>query len=95
MAQDQTPARKTLFDLRYYDKPDGEDLFGKMVYTNKVATYIGIGVATHDVLLYSHTKGYGATLGRYMWYFAPLCGIASAFTMGTFISTRMREKDDV
>lgn len=85
----------SLTQAKYYDKPDGEDLAGKLVYTNKWAAAVGIGSATADVLMYSHTKGYLATLARYAFFVAPACGIASSFTFGTYISTRLRGKDDV
>lgn len=88
------PIEKSLLKAEYYDKPEGEDFAGKLVATNKLAATVGTGLAITDVLLYSHPKGYLATLGRFAYFIGPCCGIASAFTFGTFLSTRLRGKDD-
>lgn len=85
---------KSLLQRNYYDHPEGEDIIGKMIATNKYALAVGIGFSTVDVLLYSHTKGYLATLARYAKFTGPLLGVASAFTLGTFMTTRLRGKDD-
>lgn len=79
---------------KYYEHPEGEDIVGKMIATNKWAVAVGVGFSTVDVLLYSNTKGYMATLSRYIKFTAPLVGVASAFTLGTFMTTRLRGKDD-
>lgn len=84
----------SLIKRKYYDHPDGEDIIGKMIATNKWAVAVGVAFSTVDVLLYSHTKGYTATLARYVKFTGPLVGIASAFTLGTFMTTRFRGKDD-
>lgn len=91
-----TSERKSLslVQINYYDHPEGEDIIGKMIATNKFAVLVGVAFSTVDVLLYSHTKGYMATLGRYLKFTGPLVGVASAFTLGTFMSTRLRGKDD-
>lgn len=86
--------KRQISERQYYDKPDGQDLVGKLMYTNKWAAAVGAAAATTDVLMVSHTKGYLNTLGRYIFFIGPTCGIASAFTFGTYISTRLREKDD-
>uniref|UniRef100_A0A336MGC7 NADH dehydrogenase [ubiquinone] 1 alpha subcomplex subunit 11 n=1 Tax=Culicoides sonorensis TaxID=179676 RepID=A0A336MGC7_CULSO len=85
---------KTLLQRRYYDQPEGEDMVGKLIATNKWAVVFGVAFSTVDVLLYSRTKGYLATMSRYLKFTAPLVGVATAFTCGTFLSTRMRGKDD-
>ncbi|XP_063710122.1 NADH dehydrogenase [ubiquinone] 1 alpha subcomplex subunit 11 [Culicoides brevitarsis] len=79
---------------QYYDKPDGEDLMGKMIATNRYAVVVGYCYSTIDCLLFSHTKGYMQTIGRFAKFTLPLMGIASTFTVLTFASNRLREKDD-
>lgn len=85
---------KSILDVDYYDSPDGVDLTGKMVYANKWAAAVGFAGATVDVLMVSHTKGYLATVARYLVVMGPACAVASAYTVGSFASTRLRGKDD-
>lgn len=82
------------FKSNYYDKPDGQDVGGKMLATNKYALIAGLGYATTDCLFLSKPVGYGPTIARYIYFTGPLMGMASAFTMVTYTSARMRGKDD-
>lgn len=79
---------------KYYDHPEGEDALGKVFATNRYAVCAALGVSTIDVLMVSHPKGYAPTLARYLFYGGPFIGMATAFTLGTFLFTRLREKDD-
>lgn len=85
---------KGILQRGYYDHPEGEDIMGKMIATNKWALAIGVGFSTVDVLLYSHTKGYMATMARYLKFTGPLVGATTAFTVGTFMCNKLRAKDD-
>lgn len=78
----------------YYNKPEGEDLVGKMVATNKYMLAGAIPAATIDVILYSHPKGTLATVARFFKWFGPAVGMASAFTVGVYAATNLRGKDD-
>lgn len=87
--------KKSLLQIGYYDKPDGEDLMSKLIYTNKWGIGGAVVIATHDAVLYTRTKGYLPTLARYVYWTAPAVAMVSTFTIGTFMSTRLREKDDL
>lgn len=84
-----------LLKHKYYNRPDGEDFFGKMVATNKYMIGMSIPAATMDVLLFSHTKGTLATMAGYAKWIGPAAGMASAFTVGTYMACSLRGKDDM
>ncbi|XP_055609703.1 uncharacterized protein LOC129756732 [Uranotaenia lowii] len=78
----------------YYDQPEGSDLFGKMVATNKYALAAGLGWSSIEVLMISKPKGVIPSLGRYVYFTGPFMGMASAFTVGTYAANKLRGKDD-
>lgn len=84
----------SLLKSKYYDHPDGEDAVGKVFVANKYALAAGLGWSTLDVLMVSHPKGYLPTIARYIHFTGPFMGMATAFTLGTFLSTRLRQEDD-
>jgi len=79
---------------QYYDQPDGNDAFGKIVATNKFAVAGGLAWGTIDVLMLTKTQGYIPTLARFAYNIGPFMGMASAFTLATYVSTNVRGKDD-
>lgn len=83
-----------MLGVKYYDYPEGKDCFGKMVATNKYALGVGILWSTVDTIMISKPKGYLPTLARYAVITAPCMGMASAFTLGTYVATNVRQKDD-
>ncbi|XP_067634178.1 NADH dehydrogenase [ubiquinone] 1 alpha subcomplex subunit 11 [Eurosta solidaginis] len=83
-----------LKSFQYYNHPEGQDIFGKMVATNKYAAVTGLFYSVADVLMYSKPKGYLPTLGRIAYIIGPMMGMASAFTLTTYASTNIRGKDD-
>lgn len=79
----------------YYDKPEGEDIVGKLIAVNKHAFAIGSVVGLYDVGMYSkHLKGLQPNVGRYLYYVGPFVGMASVFTTVVYASTKVRGKDD-
>lgn len=80
----------------YYDTPDGQDLVGKLVATNRYALYGGILYGVYDVTMANPPKigGYQAIIGRVGYWTLPLLGCATAFTTVVYASTRFRQKDD-
>lgn len=84
----------SLLESNYYDHPEGTDASGKLVALNKFAIMTGLGWSLADILMLSKPQGVLQTLGRIGYNVGPMMGMASAFTMGTYISTRMRGKDD-
>ncbi|XP_037948794.1 NADH dehydrogenase [ubiquinone] 1 alpha subcomplex subunit 11 [Teleopsis dalmanni] len=84
----------SILKSEYYDHPEGSDAIGKMVATNKYAAAAGLSWSVFDVLMVSHPKGYLPTLARIAYNTGPLMGMASAFTMTTYVITNVRGKDD-
>jgi NADH dehydrogenase (ubiquinone) 1 alpha subcomplex subunit 11 len=78
----------------YYDAPEGEDLTGKMIATNRFALIGALSWAVTDILMLSKPKGYLPTIARMGYFALPAAGMASAFTMTTYAATRIRHKDD-
>lgn len=84
----------SLVKAGYYDKPEGQDCYGKMLATNSYAAAAGLAWSTIDVLMLSRTKGYIPTIARFAYNIGPFMGIASAFTLTTYLATNARGKDD-
>lgn len=84
----------SLLKVQYYDKPEGQDAFGKMIAANRFALSAGLIFSTYEVLFVSKPQGYINTIGRYGYFIGPLMGMASAFTMTTYTAARLRGKDD-
>lgn len=86
---------QNFFTAQYYAKPAGEDYVGKMFATNRLTMSAALGSSIVDILMVSHPKGYLQTASRFMYWMGPAMGMASAFTTGTFLSTKLRGgKDD-
>lgn len=85
----------SLTKVEYYDKPEGQDAFGKMVATNRLALGTGLVFSMYDILFLTKPQGYIKTLGRVGYFCGPFMGMASAFTMTTYAATRLRGKDDM
>ncbi|XP_055687988.1 uncharacterized protein LOC129792693 [Lutzomyia longipalpis] len=83
------------FNDRFYAYPDGQDAAGKMLVANTYALFGGVVISTYDVVMLSKPVGIGNILAKYVYNTGPLMGMASAFTMGTYFSTKLRGKDDV
>lgn len=80
----------SLLTYKYYDTPEGEDIFKKTFVTSKYAVLTSIPPATFDVLLYSHPKGFFQTALRYGVYLGPAVAMATAFTLTANIAQNMR-----
>ncbi|KDR18623.1 NADH dehydrogenase [ubiquinone] 1 alpha subcomplex subunit 11 [Zootermopsis nevadensis] len=78
----------------YYDTPDGEDCFKKLLYTARIAAVSGVIVSVVDVRLFSRTQGFYPTVARFAHFTFPFIGMAAAFTATTCIATSARHKDD-
>ncbi|CAG9795943.1 unnamed protein product [Diatraea saccharalis] len=83
-----------MLTYKYYDTPEGQDIFKKVFVTSKYAALAGLGAASFDVLMYSHPQGILNTTGRIMWYIGPLVGMATAFTVTTNVAQNIRGKND-
>ncbi len=85
----------SLLKVQYYDKPEGQDFFGKIVSTNRHALAVGLVASTYDVLFLTKPQGYIKTIGRYGYFIGPFMGMATAFTVTTYAANRLRGKDDM
>lgn len=79
----------------YYDTPDGQDCYKKIWCAAKMAGVTGLFASSIDVLMISHTKGYGPTLGKFGYITLPLIGISAVFSATTCMVTSYRGKDDI
>lgn len=83
-----------MLSYKYYDTPEGQDVYKKVFVTSKYAALAGLGVATFDVLMYSHPKGVFNTGFRYAYYLGPMIGMAAAFTVTANTAQNIRGKND-
>lgn len=83
-----------LFTQSYYDDPEGVNLIGKLVATNKMVLPPTLIWAWCDVTLMNKTSGLANMAGRFAYWGAPVVAAASLFTVTTFAATRIRNKDD-
>ncbi|XP_072942778.1 NADH dehydrogenase [ubiquinone] 1 alpha subcomplex subunit 11 [Epargyreus clarus] len=83
-----------MLSYKYYDTPDGQDVYKKTFVLSKYAALSGTAVGTMDILLFSHPKGLFNTAHRFMWYVGPLVGMATAFTLTSSAAQNFRGKDD-
>ncbi|XP_053614628.1 NADH dehydrogenase [ubiquinone] 1 alpha subcomplex subunit 11 [Plodia interpunctella] len=83
-----------MLSYKYYDSPEGQDIFKKTFVTSKYAAITGLTAASFDVLMYSHPKGFVNTIGRYAWFIGPMVGMAAAFTVTTNVAQNIRGKND-
>lgn len=85
---------KELKEYKYFDTPDGEDVFKKLWVILKPASLFALAVSTVDVMLYSHPRGYLPTLGRFIYVSTPILSMATVFVATTNLSASIRHKDD-
>jgi len=65
-----------------------------MFYTNKHVSIIGFGLASTEIILGSTPVGYTNTLYRYGQLMGPMFAVTSTFCLVTYVSTKIRGKDD-
>ncbi|XP_076062114.1 NADH dehydrogenase (ubiquinone) B14.7 subunit [Oratosquilla oratoria] len=80
--------------MGYADHPDGTECFHKIWEVAKRSTMLGLVVSTYDVMLYSRTQGYAATLACYARHTVPFFGAGATFAAVTCLSCSLRGKDD-
>lgn len=84
-----------LWKAKYYDHPEGEDLVGKLVATNRILLPIGFIIGAADALMHKNLNGFQKISGRILHWTWPFAGIATAFTATTYFGAKLREKDDL
>lgn len=83
-----------LYKVKYYDRPDGEDLLGKVIAINRNIAKYALVCGAMDAFMQTQTKGFQQTAGRILHYCWPAAGAATAFASITYASTKVRGKDD-
>lgn len=83
-----------LIKYKYYDTPEGQDIFMKTFAASKYAAMAGLAAATLDVLMYSHPQGFVNTAGRVAWFVGPMVGVAASFVVTTNALQNIRGKND-
>ncbi|XP_030747154.1 uncharacterized protein LOC115875793 [Sitophilus oryzae] len=78
----------------YFDTPDGQDTFKKLLAAYKPTTLVAGMLSTADVILVTHPKGVLPTLGRLAAVALPFYGITTTFVLATNTLTNLRQKDD-
>ncbi|KAJ8716982.1 hypothetical protein PYW08_005381 [Mythimna loreyi] len=84
----------SLIKYKYYDTPEGQDIFLKTFAASKYAVMAGLAASTLDVLMYSHPQGFANTAARVAWYVGPMVGIAAGFVVTTNAMQNIRGKND-
>lgn len=79
---------------KYYSSPDGTDPLGKLLSCVNPAIQGSMFVGIHDVFLRSQCTTYSHALQRMAYWMIPMTSIAAAYPSVTYISTRLRGKDD-
>lgn len=83
-----------LYKARYYDKPEGEDLMGKLIAINRPALQYGAMAGMCYAFMHSKPAGFQGTVGKILYFTWPAMGAATAFATVTYFSTKLRQKDD-
>lgn len=87
-----------LYTVKYYDKPDGQDLMGKLIASNRALLPWGITWGLMDAFFHDGRlkNGFQNKFGRVAHFTWPAAGIATAFTTTVYFATRFRNgKDDL
>lgn len=83
------------FTVKYYAKPEGEDLLGKVIAINRnVLPYGFVSGITH-ACMHSNAVGIQATTGRVFHMMWPVTGAATAFATVSYFGCKIRGQDDL
>lgn len=83
-----------LYTVRYYDKPEGQDLAGKLIAVNRPAILYGTTSGVCYAFMHSNPTGFQETLGKVLYFVWPFMGAATSFATVTYFSAKLRQKDD-
>lgn len=84
-----------IYKREYYDEPEGKDLIGKLIGTNRIGFATGFFTAWVDCSLYTKPKTITGILGRFGYWITPCLGMATTYTIVTYAATNLRGKDDM
>lgn len=80
--------------FRYFDSPDGQDIFKKLQCLMKPTILTAVGIGFADIVLVSKPKGYLPTIGRLMYISSPILAASATFVLTTNGVASIRNKDD-
>lgn len=83
------------FKAKYYDKPEGEDLLGKLIATNRMVFPYAFTCGMMDACMYTRKEGLQARAGRLLHFIWPAVGVATAFTTTAYFGAKIRGTDDL
>lgn len=83
------------YKAKYYDKPEGEDLLGKLLATNRLVIPFGLIVGLSDAFMHQNFTDYQRIAGRVFHWTWPFVGVATAFTTTAYFGAKIRQKDDL
>ncbi|KAL7300202.1 hypothetical protein TKK_0007045 [Trichogramma kaykai] len=78
----------------YFDKPDGQDPIGKILGLAPYGVVTGTWCTLFDACLVSHCTNAKQFLNTAGYWMVPLTGMCLAFSGVTYVSTKIRKKDD-
>ncbi|XP_043279939.1 uncharacterized protein ND-B14.7 [Venturia canescens] len=79
---------------RYYDTPEGQAPFEKIVACAKKAIVAGVFIGGLDCVWHTDAKNFGEVVNCMSYWVVPMVGMASTWASVTYISTKVRGKDD-
>lgn len=80
--------------MKYYDKPEGEDLLGKIIAINRNAYLYPLVFGVIDATMHKNLKGFQNIAGRVFHFVWPAVGASTAFATATYFGAKTRGKDD-
>lgn len=83
-----------LYTVKYYDKPEGEDLLGKVVAMNRHVLPYSLTVAVMSACMHTSVSGFQKRAGRFLHMFWPAQGAVTAFATAAYFGAKLRQKDD-
>ncbi|XP_041984549.1 NADH dehydrogenase [ubiquinone] 1 alpha subcomplex subunit 11-like [Aricia agestis] len=88
------PDTTSLVNYRYYDTPDGCDMWKKVFVTSRYGLLVGAVLSTKDVLMFSHATTWPAIARRYAFHTTPYVAMGATFAIVANSVQNWRQKDD-
>lgn len=79
----------------YYNRPEGEDLFGKLIHFNSLVFKPALMWGLYDAIAVRQEKTPFLRTVRTLYYVVPTMACATAFVTGAYAANRIRGQDDL
>lgn len=79
----------------YYNRPEGEDLMGKIIHLNRLAWGPAMFYGIFDSIMIKQEKTFYTRTARIIHFMWPAAACATAFATGAYAANRIRGKDDL